>query len=79
MTESFCHLRPGLSVMGLWGDMSQNKRIDIFHKFDQSGRGAAMIATDVASRGLDFQNVDWVLQLDCPADVNDYIHRFALF
>lgn len=34
-----------------------------------------MIATDIASRGLDFNNVDWVVQLDSPADVDDYIHR----
>lgn len=34
-----------------------------------------MIATDVASRGLDFSDVDWVVQVDCPASVEDYIHR----
>ncbi|KAK6026352.1 helicase protein [Ostertagia ostertagi] len=36
---------------------------------------AVMIATDVASRGLDFSDVDWVVQVDCPASVEDYIHR----
>lgn len=75
MTEALCHLRPGLSLMGLWGTMNQNKRLDTFNKFDTNTRGAALIATDVASRGLDFQNVDWVLQLDCPPSVDDYIHR----
>ena len=34
-----------------------------------------MFATDIASRGLDFPAVDWVVQLDCPEDVNTYIHR----
>lgn len=34
-----------------------------------------MICTDVASRGLDFQRMDWVLQMDCPPTVEDYIHR----
>ena len=29
----------------------------------------------VAARGLDIQGVEWVLQLDCPEDVNTYIHR----
>uniref|UniRef100_A0A915EJJ0 ATP-dependent RNA helicase n=1 Tax=Ditylenchus dipsaci TaxID=166011 RepID=A0A915EJJ0_9BILA len=53
----------------------QNKRMEIFHKFNRNFRGAAMIATDIASRGLDFNNVDWVVQLDCPNDVDDYIHR----
>jgi ATP-dependent RNA helicase DDX10/DBP4 len=63
--------------MGLWGTMNQNKRMDTFQKFDKNTKGSALIATDVASRGLDFQNVDWVLQLDCPPSVDDYIHRFA--
>lgn len=61
--------------MGLWGTMNQTKRLDTVQKFDRNTRGAALIATDVASRGLDFQNVDWVLQLDCPPSVDDYIHR----
>lgn len=61
--------------MGIWGTMKQTKRLAVFEKFDQNTKGAAMIATDVASRGLDFNKVDYVLQLDCPADVDDYIHR----
>jgi ATP-dependent RNA helicase DDX10/DBP4 len=34
-----------------------------------------MFATDVAARGLDFKGVEWVLQMDCPEDVETYIHR----
>jgi ATP-dependent RNA helicase DDX10/DBP4 len=34
-----------------------------------------MFATDVASRGLDFPNVDWVLQVDAPEDPDMYVHR----
>ncbi|KAH7723643.1 DEAD box protein (Asp-Glu-Ala-Asp) box polypeptide 10 [Aphelenchoides avenae] len=75
LTEALRHLRPGLPLMGLWGTQKQTRRMDVFHTFDQNTRGAALISTDVASRGLDFQNVDWVLQLDCPSDVDDYIHR----
>ncbi|VIO95491.1 Mitochondrial ATP synthase coupling factor 6 family protein [Brugia malayi] len=75
LTEAFCHLRPGLSLMGLWGTMNQMKRLEVFKKFNNKTYGAAMIATDVASRGLDFARVDIVLQLDCPVDVDDYIHR----
>ncbi|VDM48607.1 unnamed protein product [Toxocara canis] len=75
LTEALCHLRPGTSLMGLWGTMKQSKRLEVFHKFDRKTNSAAMIATDVASRGLDFARVDCVLQLDCPATVDDYIHR----
>lgn len=34
-----------------------------------------LFATDIASRGVDFPAVDWVIQFDCPEDVNTYIHR----
>ncbi|KHJ74919.1 helicase protein, partial [Oesophagostomum dentatum] len=74
LTGAFCHLRPGLPVMGLWGTMNQKKRVDVFQKFENK-EAAVMIATDVASRGLDFSDVDWVIQVDCPASVEDYIHR----
>ncbi|EYC14708.1 hypothetical protein Y032_0039g112 [Ancylostoma ceylanicum] len=74
LTGAFCHLRPGLPVMGLWGTMNQKKRVDVFQKFENK-EAAVMIATDVASRGLDFSDVDWVIQADCPASVEDYIHR----
>lgn len=75
LTKTFCHLRPGLSLMGLWGTMKQSKRLEVFENFNRKTFATAMIATDVASRGLDFARVDWVLQLDCPSTVEDYIHR----
>lgn len=34
-----------------------------------------LFATDVAARGLDFPDVDWVVQADCPEDSAAYIHR----
>ena len=74
-TQALCALRPGLSLMGLWGTMNQSNRMEVFEEFHTKGKGAALIATDVASRGLDFKNVDYVLQLDCPSTVEDYIHR----
>uniref|UniRef100_A0A915PME3 ATP-dependent RNA helicase n=1 Tax=Setaria digitata TaxID=48799 RepID=A0A915PME3_9BILA len=77
LTEAFCHLRPGFSLMGLWGTMNQMKRLEVFKKFNNKTTGVALIATDVASRGLDFARVDLVLQLDCPVDVDDYIHRLV--
>ncbi|MFH4975911.1 hypothetical protein AB6A40_002620 [Gnathostoma spinigerum] len=75
LTEAFSHMRPGVSLMGLWGSMKQSKRLEVFQKFDRKTFGTAMIATDVASRGLDFARVDWVFQLDCPSSADDYIHR----
>ena len=40
-----------------------------------SRKHAVLFATDVASRGLDFPGVHWVVQMDCPEDVDTYIHR----
>lgn len=36
---------------------------------------AVLLSTDIAARGIDFPAVDWVIQYDCPEDVNTYIHR----
>uniref|UniRef100_A0AC34QF92 ATP-dependent RNA helicase n=1 Tax=Panagrolaimus sp. JU765 TaxID=591449 RepID=A0AC34QF92_9BILA len=75
LTTALSSMKPGLSLNGLWGTMNQTDRMEVFEEFHNYGRGAALIATDVASRGLDFKAVDYVLQLDCPATVEDYIHR----
>jgi len=36
---------------------------------------ATLLCTDMVSRGIDFPAVDWVIQYDCPEDINTYIHR----
>ncbi|GFQ75825.1 probable ATP-dependent RNA helicase DDX10 [Trichonephila clavata] len=72
--ESFCRLRPGVTVMALYGSLHQLRRMKIYDEFCKKNH-AVMFATDVAARGLDFPNVNWVIQLDCPEDVNTYIHR----
>ena len=60
--------------MHLHGKQKQPTRLSTFSKFS-STRSALLISTDVAARGLDFPSVDWVVQLDCPDDVDSYIHR----
>ncbi|KAH8584281.1 Hca4p helicase DBP4 (helicase CA4) EIF4A-1-family RNA SFII helicase [Cryptosporidium sp. chipmunk genotype I] len=39
--------------------------------------GAVLFCTDIASRGLDFPKIDWVIQLDIPENVDTYIHRIG--
>lgn len=70
----FCRMKPGISINALHGGIHQLKRLDIYNKFHDV-RHCCLLATDVAARGLDFPNVDWVVQLDCPEDANTYIHR----
>ncbi|XP_070569089.1 probable ATP-dependent RNA helicase DDX10 isoform X2 [Ptychodera flava] len=72
--ETFCRLRPGTTVMALYGKLHQLRRVAIYKEFCQK-ENAVLIATDLAARGLDFPAVNWVIQLDCPEDVNTYIHR----
>ncbi|KAL7422642.1 ATP-dependent RNA helicase dbp4 [Cryptotrichosporon argae] len=72
--ECFKRLHPGLPVMHLHGKQKQPTRMAIFERFAKS-QHALLICTDIAARGLDFPAVDWVVQLDCPDDVDTYIHR----
>jgi ATP-dependent RNA helicase DDX10/DBP4 len=72
--DLFCRMKPGISINALHGGIHQLKRLDIYNKFSDV-RHCCLLATDVAARGLDFPDVDWVVQLDCPEDLNTYIHR----
>ncbi|XP_024874585.1 probable ATP-dependent RNA helicase DDX10 [Temnothorax curvispinosus] len=72
--EAFCRLRPGVSLLALYGTLHQLRRISIYESFCKK-QHAVLFATDIAARGLDFPAVNWVIQMDCPEDVNAYIHR----
>lgn len=72
--EIFCKLRPGTSVIALYGTLHQDRRMAIYNEFCRKSN-VVLFATDVASRGLDFPTVNWVIQLDCPEDATAYIHR----
>ena len=61
--ELFRQLRPGLSVLAIHGKLSQQKRLQVYDKFTNLPNGVVLLATDVASRGLDFPYVDWVVQV----------------
>lgn len=56
------------------GDIAQNQREVTMKRF-REGKFRVLVATDVASRGLDIPNVDLVIQLEPPKDVESYIHR----
>eukprot|EP00055_Hartaetosiga_balthica_P003485 m.7978 g.7978 ORF g.7978 m.7978 type:complete len:611 (+) comp2975_c0_seq1:167-1999(+) len=63
-----------LPVLGIHGKHKQSKRTKTFFEFCNAESGV-LLCTDVAARGLDIPNVDWVIQFD-PSDVtNTYIHR----
>jgi len=60
----------------LHGDMIQAKRMERTKKFT-SGRVKVLVATDVASRGLDMLNITHVINYDLPHRGNIYIHRIG--
>merc|ERR1711874_372047 len=64
----------GYGAVPLNGQMSQDKRSGMLKKFKQRNRNV-LIATDVASRGLDIPHVDVVINFDIPTHSKDYIHR----
>ena len=56
------------------GDVSQAQRERVFHMY-KSGKLRCLVATNVAARGLDFPQVDLVIQLGPPQDIESYVHR----
>lgn len=74
MYEIMSKLRPGVSLLALYGTLHQDRRMAIYNEFCERSK-VVLFATDIASRGLDFPVVSWVIQLDCPEDAVAYIHR----
>eukprot|EP00050_Salpingoeca_kvevrii_P022454 m.126665 g.126665 ORF g.126665 m.126665 type:complete len:448 (-) comp9711_c0_seq2:113-1456(-) len=64
----------GFPAICLHGQMTQPKRLGALAKF-QGQKSSILVATDVASRGLDIPHVDVVLNYDLPMHSKDYIHR----
>ncbi|KAH9246872.1 hypothetical protein BASA81_015553 [Batrachochytrium salamandrivorans] len=64
----------GFEAVCLHGQLTQPKRLGALAKFKSGGRNI-LIATDVASRGLDIPGVDVVINYDVPQSSKDYIHR----
>ncbi|ELA40944.1 uncharacterized protein VICG_02033 [Vittaforma corneae ATCC 50505] len=63
-------------VAALHGDKSQAARDTVIQNF-KSGRISILIATDVAARGLDVENVKCVINYDFPKNIEDYVHRIG--
>ena len=66
----------GYSAEGLHGDMSQPQRDRVMNKFRKSGL-EFLVATDVAARGIDVDDVEAVFNYDLPYDPEDYVHRIG--
>ena len=63
-----------ISVLSITGDYKQQKRTSTFIEFCSLEKGI-LLCTDVAQRGLDIPDIDWVIQYDPPHDAEEYLHR----
>ena len=66
----------GYMAEGLHGDLSQNQRDRVMKKF-REGACDVLIATDVAARGIDVDNITHVINFDIPQDPESYVHRIG--
>ena len=63
-----------IKVLNITGRQKQQKRLNTYYEFINMKNGV-LVCTDVAARGLDIPDVDWIVQMDPPSDVKEYIHR----
>ncbi|WP_181306389.1 DEAD/DEAH box helicase [Rufibacter sp. XAAS-G3-1] len=66
----------GYFADGLHGDLNQNQRSNVMGKF-KAGTLEILVATDVAARGIDVDNVEAVINYDLPQDDESYVHRIG--
>jgi ATP-dependent RNA helicase RhlB len=66
----------GIEADLITGDLPQSKRIALIHRIKE-GKVKALIATDVASRGLHISKVSHVYNFDVPEDPANYVHRIG--
>jgi superfamily II DNA/RNA helicase len=64
----------GCAAQAIHGDLTQPQRDRALHKFRTEGH-AVLVATDVAARGIDVDDVDIVVHFDMPVDHKAYLHR----
>ncbi|XP_078450916.1 putative ATP-dependent RNA helicase DDX5 isoform X2 [Lampetra fluviatilis] len=68
--------RDGWPAMCIHGDKSQPERDWVLSEF-RTGKAPILIATDVASRGLDVEDIKFVINYDYPNSSEDYVHRIG--
>ena len=62
--------------MAIHGSLDQEERSKGVEHF-REGSKDVLVATDVASKGLDFDNIQHVINYDMPEDIENYVHRIG--
>ena len=65
-----------ISAKEIHGDLQQSRREKIMGSF-RTGKVQLLIATDVASRGIDVDNITHIINYDIPYKIEDYVHRIG--
>ena len=65
-----------IKCRSIHSDIRQNERKRVLENF-KKGKFDVLVATDVASRGLDIDNVEWVINFDLPHETEQYVHRIG--
>ena len=68
--------RKGIMAHAIHGDLTQSKRNQVMTKF-RSGDLAVLVASDLASRGIDVEGITHVVNFDLPDDPDIYVHRIG--
>ena len=68
--------KAGYQAEGLHGDLAQHQRDLVMGRF-RNGSTGILIATDVAARGIDVDDVEAVINYDIPQDIEYYVHRIG--
>lgn len=66
----------GWPCLAIHGDKAQQERDWVLNEF-KTGKSPIMVATDVASRGIDVRNITHVINFDYPNNSEDYVHRIG--
>ena len=69
-------IKNGIQAVAFHGDKSQGARTEALAKF-KSGKTRVLVATDLAARGIDIQQVSVVINFDIPKCVHNYLHRIG--
>merc|ERR1712187_225959 len=69
-------IQSGMNCVHLHGKLEQHVREEVFEKF-RKGEGDILVDTNVASRGLDFPDIKFVVQFSMPGTIDIYTHRIG--
>ncbi len=69
-------LKNNIEAAAIHSDKTQNQRMRALQNF-KSGKLRVLVATDIASRGIDVQDVDTVINMELPLETESYVHRIG--